>query len=131
MLTEEQKLIHTEFRKYLRIEEAQKGNMLNTLINAAENNLPALIKQHIRPDFDCIYNDIYSIEELLTMSAMIKTDEDKRQRYYVVNVIYKQDNNVWRHLNISAIFAVLILKRHMANRQRISGSSSYKTISIL
>ena len=39
MLTEEQKLIHTEFRKYLRIEEAQKGNMLNTLINAAEKSL--------------------------------------------------------------------------------------------
>jgi len=77
------------------------------------------------------FSAIYSIEELLTMSAMIKTDEDKRQRYYVVNVIYKQDNNVWTHLIISAIFAVLILKRHMANRQRISGSSSYKTISIL
>lgn len=76
MLTEEQKLIHTEFRKYLRIEEAQKGNMLNTLINAAENNLPALIKQHIRSDFECIYNDIYSIEELLMMSAKIKSDED-------------------------------------------------------
>ena len=76
MLTEDQKLIHTEFRKYLRTEESQKGNMLNTLINAAENNLPALIKQHIRPDFDCIYNDIYSIEELLTMSAKIKSDED-------------------------------------------------------
>lgn len=76
MLTEDQKLIHTEFRKYLRTEESQKGNMLNTLINAAENNLPALIKLHIRPDFDCIYNDIYSIEELLTMSAKIKSDED-------------------------------------------------------
>ena len=61
MLTEEQKHIHTEFRNYLRTEESQKGNMLNTLFNAAENNLPALIKQHIRPDFDCIYNDIYSI----------------------------------------------------------------------
>lgn len=76
MLTEEQKLIHTKFRKYLRIEEAQKGNMLNTLINAAENNLPALIKQHIRSDFECIYNDIYNIEELLMMSAKIKSDED-------------------------------------------------------
>ena len=76
MLTEEQKLIHTEFRKYLRTEESQKGNMLNTLINAAENNLPALIKQHIRPDFECIYNDIYSIEELLMMSAKIRSDED-------------------------------------------------------
>lgn len=87
--------------------------MLNTLIHAAENILAAWIKQHTGPDFDCIYNDIYNIEELLTMSAMIKTDEDKRQRYYVVNVI-KQDNNVWRHLIISAIFAVLILKRNMA-----------------
>ena len=51
--------------------------MLNTLIHAAENNLAAWIKQHTSSDFDCIYNDIYSIEELLTMSAMIKTDEDK------------------------------------------------------
>jgi hypothetical protein len=51
MLTEEQRQIHTEFRKYLRIEEGHKGNMLNTLINAAENNLPVLIKQHIRTDF--------------------------------------------------------------------------------
>ena len=50
--------------------------MLNTLINAAENNLPALIKQHIRSDFECIYNDIYNIEELLMMSAKIKSDED-------------------------------------------------------
>ena len=32
MLTEEQKLIHTEFRKYLRIEEEQKGNMLSCII---------------------------------------------------------------------------------------------------
>lgn len=75
MLTEVQKIIHTEFRKYLRIEEGQKGNMLNTLINAAENNLPVLIRQHIRKDFDCVYDDIYSIEELLLMSAKINSDE--------------------------------------------------------
>jgi predicted HNH restriction endonuclease len=76
MLTEEQRQIHTEFRKYLRIEEGHKGNMLNTLINAAENNLPVLIKQHIRTDFECIYNDIYSIEELLSMSSKIKSNDD-------------------------------------------------------
>lgn len=75
MLTEEQKIIHTEFRKYLRTKEGQKGNMLNTLINAAESNLPVLIRQYIRNDFDCIYNDIYSIEELLLMSAKINSDE--------------------------------------------------------
>lgn len=76
MLTEEQRQIHTEFRKYLRIEEGHKGNMLNTLINAAENNLPVLIKQHIRTDFECIYNNIYSIEELLSMSSKIKSNDD-------------------------------------------------------
>lgn len=76
MLTEEQKLIHTEFRKYLRTEESQKGNMLNALINAAENKLPALIKQHFLPDFDCIYNDIYSIEELMCISSNINSDEN-------------------------------------------------------
>lgn len=75
MLTKEQKLMHSEFRKYLRTEEAQKGNMLNNLINAAENYLPALIRQHISPDFECIYDDIYSIEELLSMAAKIKSDE--------------------------------------------------------
>ena len=88
--------------------------MLNTLINAGEKNLTALIKQHIRQDFDYIYNDIYSNEELLTISVKIKSNNNKRQRYCVVNVIYKQDNNVWRHLFISAIFTVLILKRLMA-----------------
>lgn len=76
MLTEGQKLIHSEFRKYLRTKEGQKGNMLNTLINAAENYLPALIKQFIRQDFDCIYNDYYSIEELLLMSSKIKSKDD-------------------------------------------------------
>lgn len=76
MLTDEQKIIHSEFRKYLRTEEGQKGNMLNTLINAAENNLPALVKQYIRNDFEGIYNDIYSIEELLKISSKIKSDED-------------------------------------------------------
>lgn len=76
MLTENQKAIHTEFRKYLRTQEGQKGNMLNTLINAAESNLPALIKEYIRKDFECLYNDIYSIEELLFMSSKIKSNDD-------------------------------------------------------
>ena len=75
MLTEEQKLVHKEFRAYLRIEEHQKGNMLNNLINAAEDSLPALIRAHVRSDFVCLYNDIYSIEELLEFSSRLKTDE--------------------------------------------------------
>lgn len=76
MLNEQQKAIHKEFRTYLRVEEGLKGNMLNTLINAAETNLPALVKEHIRVDFNCIYDDIYSIEQLLSYSTKIKSDEE-------------------------------------------------------
>ena len=76
MLTEQQKAIHKEFRTYLRVNEGMKGTMLNTLVNAAENNLPALIKEHIRVDFECIYDDLYTIEQLLSYSAKIKSDEE-------------------------------------------------------
>src|SRR5574344_22227 len=76
MLTEQQIVIHKEFRTYIRVEEGYGGNMLNTLINAAETNLPVLIKKYVCADFDCIYEDIYSIEQLLTYSAKIKDDEE-------------------------------------------------------
>ena len=45
MLTEEQKSVHSEYRKYLRIVEGIKGNMLNTLVNATEKSLPTLIRE--------------------------------------------------------------------------------------
>ena len=76
MLTEEQKAVHSEYRKYLRIVEGIKGNMLNTLVNATEKSLPTLIREHVRQDFDCIYNDKYSIEELLSFSAKLKSDDE-------------------------------------------------------
>ena len=76
MLTEEQKAVHSEYRKYLRIVEGIKGNMLNTLVNATEKSLPTLIREHVRHDFDCIYDDKYSIEELLSFSAKLKSDDE-------------------------------------------------------
>lgn len=76
MLTEEQKNIHSEFRKYLRTKEGKDGPVLTNLINAAEKNLPALIRRYIRPDFKCIYDDLYSLEELLIMSARIKSNDE-------------------------------------------------------
>lgn len=76
MLTEEQKEVHKEFRKYLRTTESEKGARLNELINATENALPALIREHIRPDFGCIYDDFYSVEELLSISSFIKSHDD-------------------------------------------------------
>ena len=75
MRTEEQNFVHKEFRKYLRTKEGHKGNMLNTLINATEVSLPALITRYVRPDFECIYDDIYSIEEMLLYAAKLKSDE--------------------------------------------------------
>lgn len=75
MLTEEQKEVHKEFRKYLRTTESEKGVRLNELINATENALPILIREHIRPDFGCIYDDLYSVEELLSISSSIKSND--------------------------------------------------------
>ena len=76
ILTEVQKSVHSEFRKYLRTEEGMKGNMLNTLIQATEDALPILIRKYFRDDFDCIYNDKYSIEEMLSFSLQLKSDEE-------------------------------------------------------
>lgn len=76
MLTEQQTLIHKEFRKYLRTDEGQKGSMLTTIVNAAENDLPVLIRKHIRSDFACIYDDIYTVEEMLSFAAKLKADDE-------------------------------------------------------
>lgn len=76
MLNDKQKIIHKEFRTYLRVKEGIKGNMLNTLINAAEINLPALIREYFKLNFDCIYDDKYTIEELLSYAVKIKSDEE-------------------------------------------------------
>lgn len=75
-LTEQEKSIRKEFRKYLREVEGQKGYRLNALIKAAEENLPTLIKQHVRKDFHCLFDDVYSIEELISISSKLKNDEE-------------------------------------------------------
>ena len=76
MLTEDQKQVHTEFRKYLRIVEGIKGNMLNTFIDATENSLPVLIREHACKDFGCIYDDIYTVEQMLSFSLKLKSDDE-------------------------------------------------------
>lgn len=76
MLTEDQKQIHTEFRKYLRMVEGIKGNLLNTLIDATEKSLPALIREHSCKDFGCIYDDVYTVEEMLSFSLKLKSDDE-------------------------------------------------------
>lgn len=76
MLTEEQKEVHKEFRKYLRTTESEKGARLNELINATENALPVLIREHIQQNFGCIYDDLYTVKELLSISSFIKSNDE-------------------------------------------------------
>ena len=82
MLNEKQKNIHKEFRTYLKVEEGMRGNMLNTLINTAEFNLPVLIKEHFHITIDCIYDDLYTIEELLSFATMIKSNDEIKAAPY-------------------------------------------------
>lgn len=76
MLTTKQKEVHREFRKYLRTIENERGGRLNELVNAIEHALPALIREHIRPDFGCIYDDIYTVEDLLSISLSLKSNDE-------------------------------------------------------
>lgn len=87
-LTEEQKLIHTSFRKYLRVARGKSGNMLNMLMIAAEEYLPELIIQNFDSEFVCIYDNKYSLQELLLFANKIrKNDELKAAAYGFISLI--------------------------------------------
>lgn len=74
-MTEEQKIVHKEFRTYLRLERGKQGNMLNMLIDAIERALPQIVKEQFDDNFESIYNDIYTIEQMLNLSHKIKANE--------------------------------------------------------
>lgn len=76
MLTASQQLIHSEFRKYCRTKLNFSGSYLNELVKAAEVHLPALIRAHFLPDFECIYNDIYSVPQLLSIFNRINQNQE-------------------------------------------------------
>lgn len=70
MTQEELKLIHKEFRKFLRVEKQQTGIILNNLINAAEKELPALIRNAIDEEFCTLY-DHSNLDELIAYKTTI------------------------------------------------------------
>lgn len=84
-MTEEQKVIHKEFRYFLRTEREKKGNLLNMLIDAAEQTLPKIITGHLNIDFGCLYDDVYTIEQLLDFSQKIKSDEELMLTAYLAS----------------------------------------------
>jgi predicted restriction endonuclease len=65
---------HKEFRSYLRIIEGKRGSMLNSLINAAEKHLPALVKLNFQKANFCLYDE--ELTELLQISKIINYDEN-------------------------------------------------------
>lgn len=75
-LTEKQQEIHKEFRKYLRTVDGNTGLHLNNLMKAAEESLPELIREKARPDFQCLYDELYSIQDLVYFAAVIRDDDD-------------------------------------------------------
>src|SRR5574344_951781 len=75
-IDEERKEIHKAFRKYLRIENGFSSNYLNTLLISAEKHLPVLIREHIDPSFMDLYDKQYSLKDLLTFVARIKSHEE-------------------------------------------------------
>lgn len=73
--TPERVEVHKAFRKYLR-EDGKTGLLLDNMIKAAEDFLPELLKVHGRPDFECLYDDIFTIQELVSFSASLKNDSE-------------------------------------------------------
>lgn len=67
---------HKAFRKYLRVEEGERGTMLSNLINAAEQALPALVQQYLHLPFGTLYDE-HPIEQLLAIERQMNTDEIK------------------------------------------------------
>lgn len=76
MLTDNYKIIRGEFRDYLRNSVGLRKTMLQNAINAIENNLPGLVKQNIRNDFECIYDEVYTIRDLLEFSSVLESDSE-------------------------------------------------------
>jgi 5-methylcytosine-specific restriction endonuclease McrA len=75
-LTEQQREARKDFRKYLRENGLAKGSYLSSMIKAAEDYLPAFINIHFDSKFPCLYDNVYTIGELLGYSAVIKDNED-------------------------------------------------------
>lgn len=82
-MTEEQKLIHTEFRTFVRVEKGKKQKFLGDLIDAAENKLPALIRSRFDYSFSSLYSPEYSIEQLIEFARNIHQDEELMTSHYL------------------------------------------------
>ena len=83
MLTEAQRLIHKEFRAFLRNEKHQIKQRLDVLMNAIEVTLPILMANRFNQSSYCMY-DSDNIQDMLFISFQIKSNEELMLSYFNV-----------------------------------------------
>ena len=81
ILNEEQKLLHKEFRTFLRVNKGEKK--LDVLMNAIEVVLPSVVQEHFEQQDYSIY-DCNSINDLMMLAYKIKSNDELNMRYYNV-----------------------------------------------
>jgi len=87
---EERKAIRKEFRKYLRTSEGITGDDLNTIIQAAEQHVPVLVRERFIPGFGELYDGSLDLKQLLSLQSRVERDEialTRRQGYASLRAI--------------------------------------------
>ena len=75
MTDEERLAIRKEFRKYLRTQEGITGADLDAVIRAAEQHVPAFVRERFLPEFTGLYEEDLDLTGLLRLGRRIERDE--------------------------------------------------------
>ena len=90
MNDEDRKAVRKEFRKYLRTREGITGDDLDSVIRAAEQHVPSLVRRKFIPGFGELYDDTLGLGQLLSLERRIERDEQvltQRQGYASLRAI--------------------------------------------
>ena len=82
-MTDEQYVIYREYRTFLRTEKGKKKNLLESYVKAIEEKLPALIHSCFNIEVESLYDNSLSVEQLVTMSMKIKSDDELMTTQYI------------------------------------------------
>lgn len=67
---------HKEFRSFMRTEKGEKGQFLTNLMEAAEIHLSRIISSNIDDSFTILYDESYSIENLVRYYVIIENHDE-------------------------------------------------------
>ncbi len=82
-MTDEQYVIYREYRTFLRTEKGKKKNLLESYVKAIGEKLPALIHSRFNIEVESLYDNSLSVEQLVTMSMKIKSDDELMTTQYI------------------------------------------------